>query len=607
MPDAPIAKTVSAAVEALNPKQRAAYDEPGNTVLLAGPGSGKTATLVLRVAKMLEATAPPRGVACLTYSTEAAREFERRLRDLGIRSGRRLFTGTVHAFCLSQVIQPFSYLLSSQQRLLAEAEIATDKELAHARAKGLEAARIKEDQSWWRSEVETYRRLALVDPSLAAQLDERLPAVCSAYADTLRSMGRIDFDDIILGALALISGHEHVGRALIAKYPWLVVDEYQDLGLPLHRIVTTLMDRHGANVFAVGDPDQSIYAFSGARPEFLKDLTERHDVSVHRLELNYRCRQEIIDASLHVLQASEVRNFRASETDTRGELVFAHCPTGLAEQAQYVAHSVQALLNDGVSPGDIAVLGPRWDDLYALEETLGEAGIPYRLIRSRDYRATATTSWVEDAATWCAGGWKQGRPRMFDVCSGWSRILRNVFAIQPQTDRLIRDTEVYDVLARHRAPEGRVSDWIEAIAASLSFDVLISRRDTVHARVRYELDQLDAMLSMLRRPPHSDQTLAEFAGTETNKVVVQTLHGSKGLEYSVVHMIALESGVIPGYKKDQAEARRLFYVGMTRARKQVHLLWSGFYVTTKGKRLDYGASPFLRELQRRLERSTARE
>lgn len=587
-------------VELLNPKQRAAYDSAGNTVLLAGPGSGKTATLVLRVARLLDEIPAPHGLACLTYSTEAAREFERRLSDFGIHSGGRFFTGTVHAFCLAEILRPFSHLLKPAKRFLAESEIASEDELSVARKKGLENAGINEPPSFWSSKLETYRRLALVDPALAAQLDDKLPEICEGYEAELRRIGRIDFDDVILGALGLVSNVEHVGRALAAKYPWLVVDEYQDLGLALHRIVVELLDRHGVQVFAVGDPDQSIYAFSGARPEFLDELANRPDVQVERLELNYRCRQQIIDGSLHVLQPETPRVFQAVEKDTLGEIIFKKCKTGLTEQGEYLVKSIRERLAAGTTPGEIAVLGKRWDDLHGVEKALADAQIPYRVVKGKAYRATAATMWMEDMAAWCAGGWRNGRPRIAEIFSGWARLRSACFGVQARSERLNRDVILYETLSPLRNPEIPMGTWMRAVVDGLQLEVLLQQREATQVRFRHELTQLALMVDSLRESPGSDQQLGEFVGTDRNKVILQSLHSSKGLEYSIVYMIALENGVIPQYRENPAEARRLFYVGMTRARREVHLLWSGFYVTTKGKRWEYGHSPFVEELWKRL-------
>lgn len=592
--------SIQAAVARLNPRQRAAYDSPGNTVLLAGPGSGKTATLVLRVARLLDETPAPRGVACLTYSTEAAREFERRLSSYGIQSGGRLFMGTVHAFCLAQVLRPFSHLLPPDQQYLARSEIASDDELSNALQKGLDNAGIGDPPSFWSTKLSEFRRLARVDPRIAEQLDSQLPAVCAGYEAELRSVGRIDFDDVILGSLALLSSVDHVGRALVAKFPWLVIDEYQDLGLALHRIVVELLDRHGVQIFAVGDPDQSIYAFQGARPEYLDDLSRRGDVRVEQLELNYRCRQRIIDASLHVLQPAEVRPFQAVETESKGEIIFQHCPNGLDEQGAYIVQSIRERLNAGVPAGEIAVLGKRWGDVRAIEKVLDAANIPLRVVQARDYRATAATMWVEDMAAWCSGGWRKGQPRMADIMSRSARLRVACFGPQARSERLDRDVAVYQTLSALRDPNMPLGTWLDAVARGLELDAMVLRTDQAPLRFRHELAQLALMLPSLRERPNSDQSLGEFTGFDRNKVILQSLHSSKGLEYASVYIIALESGVIPGYRENPAEARRLFYVGMTRAKREVHLLWSGFYVTAKGKHLDYGHSPFVEELWNRL-------
>lgn len=599
MPDLQSA-SIQTSVAQLNVKQRAAYDAIGNTVLLAGPGSGKTATLVLRVARLLDEIPAPRGLACLTYSTEAAREFERRLSSYGIQSGGRLFMGTVHAFCLAHVLRPFAHLLPSDQKFLATSEIASDDELKNALQKGLDNAGISDPPAFWNTKLSEFRRLARVDPRIADQLDSQLPDVCAGYEAELRGLRRIDFDDVILGSLALISSVEHVGRALVAKFPWLVIDEYQDLGLALHRIVVELLDRHGVQIFAVGDPDQSIYAFQGARPEYLDELSQRQDVRVEQLELNYRCRQQIIDASLHVLQPAQVRPFQAVEVGAKGEIVFQQCPNGLDEQGAYIVQSIRERINAGVSAGDIAVLGKRWGDVRVIEKVLGAANIPFRVVQARDYRASGATMWIEDMAAWCSGGWRNGQPRMADIMSRSRRLRLACFGPQARSGRLDRDVVVYQTLSALRDPNMRLGTWLDAVAKGMDLDAMVLRADQAPLRFRHELAQLALMLESLRKRPNSEQSLGDFTGFDRNKVILQSLHSSKGLEYAIVYMIALESGVIPGYLENPAEARRLFYVGMTRAKREVHLLWSGFYMNAKGRRLDYGHSPFVEELWKRL-------
>jgi DNA helicase-2/ATP-dependent DNA helicase PcrA len=594
------------AVNQLNAKQREAFDEPGNTVLLAGPGSGKTATLVLKVARLLDEIRPPRGLACLTYSNEAAGEFKHRLRELGIRSGGRLFTGTVHGFCLAHILRPFASRLQPDRHFLATCEIANDENTREARAKGLSQAGINEPEIWWKSKLDAYRRLALVDPAFAEGLDERLPRVSEGYADHLRTIERIDFDDIVLGSLDLVRRDEHVRSALSAKYPWFVIDEYQDLGLALHSIVQVLIDQAGVKVFAVGDPDQSIYAFSGARPEFLDEVAKRDDVHSVRLAMNYRCRQRIIDASLHILQPQQERGFRsaADGADSRGEVIFKFCKTGLEEQAAYVVAKARECIDAGMSPGEIGILARRWDDLGPCERALSAAHIPYRIARTREYRPTPLTAWVEEMVLWCAGGWRLGKPRMSDLFSAWARMSSACSGVSSSSVDLPGRVTLYKALSAVRDPDMRVADWVVAMDSALGIRAIVSHIDSIPIRMRYDLRELGNMLGSLTTGSVAVQTLAEFAGIDRNKVVLQSLHSSKGLEYTFVFMLALEKGILPQYMESESEARRLFYVGMTRTRREVHLLYSGHFKNAKGKVQEWGPSPFLPELWKRLHPET---
>lgn len=594
-------KTYQAALEELNPRQREAFARSENTVLLAGPGSGKTATLVLKVARLLDDIPAPRGVACLTYGNEAAQEFEGRLRDYGVRSGGRLFTGTVHSFCLAHVLRPFAHLLDAEHLYLAASEIASDGELDEARQKGLDFAAINEQGGWWKSKIEAYRKLAILAPEFASDLDDRLPRVAEGYARHLRGLNRIDFDDIVLGSLLLLRDHTHVRRALWAKYPWFVVDEYQDLGLPLHRIVTTLVESAGVKVFAVGDPDQSIYNFNGARPEFLGELATRDDFRPIRLELNYRCRQKIIDASLHVLQPDEPRGFlSAAEGDERGEIVFKRCRGGLGEQAAYVLSRTQELLAAGVPAGEIGVFAKRWTDLAPCEELLRSAGVPFRVVRGREYKWTPLTALVDGMVAWCAGGWRIGSPRMTEVFASWQRLSSACRGMSARSDDLAERVRLYKVLSALRDPEMTVGEWIKAVDSAMGLSAMGTALVGVTVRMRHDVHELGRMVASLAGADVAGQTLAEFAGIDRQKLVLQSLHSSKGREYTVVFILALEDGVIPQYKEDQRDARRLFYVGMTRARQEVNLLYSGFFVTAKRLRRDDGPSPLLRELWKRL-------
>ena len=243
--------------ERLNAEQKAAVKESGNTAVLAGPGSGKTATLVLKVAHLLsEVIEPPAAIACITYNNDAVREFRNRLGEFGIYAGRHLFLGTVHGFCLNCVLRPYARLVDARYKdgVVVAGPRHAEILLAKALSEHIPEARV----DYYSSNITRLRRTQFCGED-ASGFDDRDFEVVKDYDGLLANESLVDFEGMVGFALELIRSHTWVRDLLAARFPWLIIDEYQDLGGPLHAIVTTLIDHAGINVFAVGDPDQTIY------------------------------------------------------------------------------------------------------------------------------------------------------------------------------------------------------------------------------------------------------------------------------------------------------------------------------------------------------------
>ncbi len=390
-----------------NEAQLAAYRSTGNCVVLAGPGSGKTKTLVLKLARMLaEDVQYPRGIACITYSQECAHELTRRFGRLGLTHGVNLFVGTVHGFCLRHLLLPYGKL--AQLPIPDPLRVATSAEadlIFTTVAEGIYGV----NQPYRAADVGTHRRTHLDRESDAWHSEEELSTIAIAYEAALRERGLVDFDDLVVFGQQLVEGCDWVLPIMKAKFPILAVDEYQDLGVPLDRIVRRLVFAGGVRLFAVGDADQSIYGFAGADGDLLVELSERPDVERVRLELNYRSAGPIIRASEMALGVT--RGYRPHDPTRQARIEFVECPDGLQEQALIAVEQIipAALASKpGRQLGDIAILyrDARTGDVISdAAERAGHSFI--RVDNSAPYRKCALTSWVEDCAGWSAGGWRE--------------------------------------------------------------------------------------------------------------------------------------------------------------------------------------------------------
>ncbi len=558
-----------------NQEQSDAVVETGHCVVLAGPGSGKTKTLTTAMARVLvQDVVDPRGVACITYNNECAIELETRLARLGVTQGDRAFIGTVHGFALSQVIGPYARCvpvdLPPDFRVATPLETRAAVEVAYRNA--INGA--DDPQRRWQFASEKRRRdVDRTRPEWRARNPE-LANFIQAYEAELRRQGLLDFDDMPLLAYRMIKENVWIRDALRARFPVLFVDEYQDLGHALHELVLLLCFEGGIRLFAVGDADQSIYAFAGANPELLESLTRRPDVRTMKLRFNYRSGGKIIRASLGAL--CEERDYRGIDGAPEGNLSFWNVPYGHDSQAQAVADTIiPKLVEQGFEFGQIAVLyRAAWlGDKVAT--ALKNADIPFARTDGNALvkRSSRLARFIEDCARWATGGWR-------DVDPPYARLLSQ--AVTLVFGRHASEREEQDLSAQLMAFLNASIASVETAHAWLQrfSRELITPWRGVARNSDQEWDICAQMITNTDPARDLDLPLAHFAGRMegTGRVNLSTLHSAKGREFDAVIMFGVNVSDIPSERDSRSptslrEARRLFYVGVTRPKKHLSLIY----------------------------------
>ena len=580
-------------------QQKAVCHETGPMLVLAGPGSGKTTVLLCRISRLLErGLEKPQEILALTFSKVAAEEMKSRFENLNGASG--VSFGTFHSI--------FFRILRSRYGWNVE-QIFQEEERRSILRNSIEA------EKWDIPDLEEYisqffSQLSLMNSELeqpnrftpTGMPVEEFRKLYRAYEGYKERHEKLDFDDMLTQCYQLLREDAAVREYWQRKYKFILVDEFQDVNQAQFACLQILAEKH-QNLFVVGDDDQSIYAFRGARPDFLLHFPTLYPAAKKvTLNTNYRSTERIVNLAERVIGNNEVRFVKNMKgIGEAGDKVTFFLAEDAAKEAAHIAEKIGRLLDEGVPLTEIAVIYRTNLQGGAFARELYKRGIPYDL---RDNSGNVYEHWVakdllaylllaENEESDSALRRILNKPkryigkdllaeaeampytllRSFFVCpslKGWQE--ENLENLRIDLNQ-IRKRTPYDALKYIRKVIG-YDEYLEEFAAyrrtsaqvlqEIADEIMETAKDCADVRsFREQLERLSLQMKEQSRKK----------GQKRNGVALMTMHGAKGLEFRAVFLPSLVEGIVPHEKgmDTVAEERRLFYVAMTRASEKLCL------------------------------------
>ena len=574
----------------------------GPLVVVAGPGSGKTRVLTRRIARLVASGVDPSQIMAITFTRRAAGQMRQRLSALLSTGLGAMQVGTFHRLALSLLRE-----LGCEPKLVldeVEARRLQEGALADAGLSGSVTAA---------SQAISLAKAAAQGPD---EIAEEWRPHYDAYQATLHASGACDYDDILLDLLRLLEADAAVREQVRARFPYLLIDEFQDLNAAQYRLVLLLAGAGaGAGLIAIGDPDQAIYSFRGASPAYFVHLRDRFsDTRLFHLGANYRSQGHIVEAAAAVVghnpgrEAIELAAMRPGKERIRLIEVPSETAEGIAvvrEIARMVGGTDMVQTDAGAegtrSFADFAVLFRTGRQGQVLEECFRKEGLPYRLVGQKGFlQAPAVRAALAFARYAAISQEDLRRWQALEAMGAEPHILRQVRRGELSAAAQARVEALEARIAEYRqwaAQEG-AGAWVRRWQAEFGD---LEDEDLEHlARVGDAAGTLAQLLETVLLGAEADYE--ERGGPQgPEAVALMTLHAAKGLEFPVVFICGVEDGLIPFRERDAdlAEERRLFYVGMTRAEEELVLLRARSR-QRYGERVQGALSPFVDEIPAQL-------
>lgn len=610
-------------LDGLNEKQLEAVRAPlGNTLVLAGAGSGKTRVLVSRIAWLIEhERIPAQSILAVTFTNKAAGEMRTRLEELLRAPTSGLWVGTFHGLChrllrrhyeLARLPLQFHILDSDDQARIIKRVIA---------GLNLDAEQwpVKPAQAFINARKDEGLRPAHINITQYGPM-RTLVKIYQGYEHACQTAGVIDFAEILLRTHELLRDNPEILAHYRHRFQAILVDEFQDTNTIQYAWIC-LLAGNGASVMAVGDDDQSIYGWRGAKVEnihqFSRDFTNTRMI---RLEQNYRSTSTILNAANALITNNNARMGKELWTaGDAGEKIVLYSAFNELDEARFVSDRIKMALDKGYSADNMAILYRSNAQSRVLEESLLRAGIAYRIyggvrfferaeikdalaylrllanlnddtafdriinfptrgIGEKTLDDVRQLAKAEDCSLWHATGLLLDSNSLASRAASTLVKFKNLIeTMQQNTASMELDEQINEVINR-----SGLYEHFAKVKGDKSESRLDNLQELINAarQFRYEQDADEDMPLLVAFLSHASLEAGEGQASEHDSYVhMMTLHSAKGLEFPVVFLVGMEEGLFPGKQSMEEpgrleEERRLCYVGLTRAKEKLVLSYA---------------------------------
>ena len=629
-------------LDKLNERQKeAVLTTEGPVLVLAGAGSGKTTVLVNRIAYMIsEKHIRPWNILAITFTNKAAREMKDRIESLLGDTAKDMWIGTFHSVCVRILRSCIDLLGYSRDFVIYDT--ADTKTVMKECLRELDI----DEKSFPVRNVLSIISNAKNDLMDAATFenvyksDYRMSIIAKIYyryQTKLRKNNAVDFDDIILNTVKILSENPDVLSKYQDKFQYILVDEYQDTNNSQYLLIN-LLAQANRNLCVVGDDDQSIYKFRGANIGNILNFEDDYsDVQKITLDQNYRSTQNILDAANSVISNNKGRMGKSLWTSNGdGNKVFVYTGTNEYDEARYIARQIKKHFDEQGSFSDCAILYRTNAQSRVIEEMLMRESVPYKVLSGLRFYDRKE---IKDIIAYLRVVYNPNDDvSLARIINEPKRKIGNATLEKARNIAREKETSLYDVISH-------ADDYPEfktAIKKLLSFSEIIQSliklkdtvtiedltgrilndtgympalvmEDTTESKTRIEnLGEFISVITEFEKNEETGNTLGEFLenislvsdidGYDENEdsAVLMTIHSAKGLEFPIVFLSGLEEGLFPGMRSmesddDIEEERRLCYVAITRAKEQLYITKT-ISRTIHGKTMPTTASRFFKEI-----------